>query len=941
MLQRNLLARGLALFVLSFVFASSNAGVNTFTPLGPDGGSIVKVAFHPTNPSIAYAASSNNLYRSTDGGVTWTASPCSHGDFIRDFAVDPNDGDRIFVGTLETIVSVSTDGGVTCKGMAGIPPSPDPNPASSLEVSRDGTLYAVAQGSLLRTTGKGTWEKRSLPAQAVFVLRVDPLDSNALFAHTDQGGFRSNDGGVSWQPVTLPAYTNDLAIPAQTPQKIFAATGNGMMVSIDGGAIWSPLGPNDVTVTFGLDPTNSQTYYAAAYYTGLFRSGNQGGTWESIQNDARMGFVRSIAVNPITPNVVLIGGSEGIVRSTNSGGEWNSVNTGIVATLVEKMVPAPASQRIYFQTNSSGIFALDHGATWAHTVNPQGLGSAINSRELLFFSMTAAGESADQVFAGTNQGFARSKDGGEHWEWVSAPIGAIDHISVSSKDQDQILLAGPSGISRSVDGGANWSAVAGLPASAVITTFARAPTCACTVFAGAYRLSNGSTGSPIPLGVYKSTDGGANWALLAGSTSLGYVTSIQVDPRTDRTIYARTEDGLFKTVDGGDSWATLNVGLPYVGDVSIDASRPDTIYVGANSRLARSVDAGLTWQTIYIPQQTNEGIGGVLADPFRAHTVIASRGSGGVAELTVATDLVVQVSVPSVPPEGRQVLTYSVRNLGPVHATDLRTVIQLPSSASEISASANGGSCKVESVTVTCTKPVLLASDTTSITVNADISEKSASEIVATTQSSEFDPEASNNTAHTVVVGPTSDLSVTAAAPASITEGSDLIYSFLVANAGPQSASGATATIQLGSGLAAASAASTRGTCTMNSSVVTCAMGDIPSNANATLTIAISSPTRGTYTTNVSVHSDVGDKIPSNDSAVVTTTVNPISSGSVGSNGTGTPSPAGSSGNGGAKSGGGGGGSNSWWFVAALFAMAIQQKRLRVKGSCRHSRRET
>jgi photosystem II stability/assembly factor-like uncharacterized protein len=927
-LQRKYLVGSLAVLTFPWVFASSQAGINSFTSVGPDGGEIRKVVFHPTNPAIAYAASSNDLYRSTDGGVTWMVSSCSHGDFIRDFVVDPNNGDRVFVGTVNTIVSVSTDAGVTCKGMSGLPSSADPNPASSLELSRDGVLYAVAQGSLLRTIGTGTWEKRTLPAQAIFVLRVDPLDSNALFTITDQGGFRSTDGGASWDAITLPVHTSDLAIPAGSPQKIFAAAEAGIMVSIDGGANWSVVGPDAVTEKFALDPTNPQVLYASTYPADLLRSGNGGGTWESIYHNARTGHINSIAVNPITPNIVLIGGSEGLVRTTNSGGAWTSVNEGIVATSVERIVAAPVSKRIYFYTNSSGIFALDQGSTWAHIVNPNGLAAVTPSNSLGFFSMAAGGESVDEVLAGTNGGFARSKDGGDHWEWVSAPAGAIDHISVSPKNHDDILIAGTGGISRSTDSGAHWSSVAGLPPGAVISAFGRASDCTCTVYAGVFTWSNGSTGTAVPLGIYKTTDGGADWIAVGGSMPLGYVTSIQVDPRTDQTIYVTAQDNSFKTVDGGASWTALSLGLPYVGNVSIDELRPDTIYAVSNGRVARSVDAGATSQIIFTPQQFAQNVGIVIRDPFEKYSLIASRASGGVAEMTVATDLDLQVDVSSLPPEGAQSITYKVRNLGPVHATDLRTVIQLPASATGTTVSTTSGACSVDSVTVTCTKPVFLAGDELQITVNTAISEKDSSQIVAVTESSEFDPETSNNTAHTTITAPSadvSDLAVSATGPTSVTEGRDFNYSFVVTNAGPDTASAPTATIQLGSGLTAASVASTVGRCEINGSVITCAIDDLAVDATATMTVQVAAATRGTYTTKIKVQTASEDTVSNNDSAAVTTTVDAPSSDTVG-----TPSSPGSTGSGGSGTpkSGGGGGSNSWWFVAALLSLALRRRRI-------------
>jgi hypothetical protein len=73
MLRRKVRAHGwLTLACLICVMPSTFAAINEPTTLGPDGGTIYKLAFHPTNGSIAYAGTAAGFYRSADAGMTWT-----------------------------------------------------------------------------------------------------------------------------------------------------------------------------------------------------------------------------------------------------------------------------------------------------------------------------------------------------------------------------------------------------------------------------------------------------------------------------------------------------------------------------------------------------------------------------------------------------------------------------------------------------------------------------------------------------------------------------------------------------------------------------------------------------------------------------------------------------------------------------------------------------
>lgn len=74
-------------------------------------GKIWKLAVAPSNPQVLYAASGSGMYRSTDAGASWTATGFTTQS--RAVAVDPDDAQKVYVGTYGSGVHVTTDGGTS------------------------------------------------------------------------------------------------------------------------------------------------------------------------------------------------------------------------------------------------------------------------------------------------------------------------------------------------------------------------------------------------------------------------------------------------------------------------------------------------------------------------------------------------------------------------------------------------------------------------------------------------------------------------------------------------------------------------------------------------------------------------------------------------------------------------------------------------------------
>ena len=227
----------------------------------------------------------------------------------------------------------------------------------------------------------------------------------------------------------------------------------------------------------------------------------------------------------------------------------------------------------------------------------------------------------------------------------------VDLVADPSQSGRVYVAAGTGGVWRSDDAGENF--VQAWPTAFTQSMGALAVTPDGTVFAGTGEPDHGGGGSYYGTGVYRSTDQGATWELVALPNS-GSIGRIQVDPKNPERIFVgaqgrlfdQTGDrGLYLSEDGGDTWTKVLEGLNNSTgtiDVSINPANPDVIlaamwdkkrfpdrreYGGPGSGVYRSTDGGETWTRVGAPlpaSDTNPGRIGVVfseADPTRAYAI--------------------------------------------------------------------------------------------------------------------------------------------------------------------------------------------------------------------------------------------------------------------------------------------------------------------------------
>ncbi len=250
------------------------------------------------------------------------------------------------------------------------------------------------------------------------------------------------------------------------------------------------------------------------------------------------------------------------------------------------------------------------------------------------------GEPAIRGNVSNGDGVYKSTDGGRTWANVGlSNTYQISRVRVHPKDANLVYVAaqghvwGPNaerGIYRSKDGGKTWEKVLFVSDKTGASDLCMDPQNPRILYAGFWQVSRKpwvlSSGGPEG-GLYKSTDGGDTWKKLSGGLPEGVVGNIGVavsPARPDRVwaIVEAEKGGVFRSDDGGEKWTRVNSENKlrqrawYYSKIYADPSNPDTVYV-LNTGLFRSNDGGKSYAAIKVPHGDNHDLWIDPDDPQR------------------------------------------------------------------------------------------------------------------------------------------------------------------------------------------------------------------------------------------------------------------------------------------------------------------------------------
>jgi photosystem II stability/assembly factor-like uncharacterized protein len=251
----------------------------------------------------------------------------------------------------------------------------------------DEILYAgtIEQGVHRSRDGGEHWEaiNYGLPPRCdVRALAAHPQHPGLLFAGTDHGGFRSQDGGLSWKPIrSIDAAIEvwSLYICPQDANLMFAGTRPSRLYgSHDGGQSWAQL-PLELPATthitgIAVDPEDTETIYVGIEVGGLLRSVDAGRRWETINEGLSDPDVHALCVCPSSPPTLHVATASDIFRSRDWGEHWQALGLKqhLPRTYFRSLAIAPDASDVLYATAGAAPFgdegalyrSLDMGETW-------------------------------------------------------------------------------------------------------------------------------------------------------------------------------------------------------------------------------------------------------------------------------------------------------------------------------------------------------------------------------------------------------------------------------------------------------------------------------------------------------------------------------------------------------------------------------------------------
>lgn len=398
-------------------------------------------------------------------------------------------------------------------------------------------------------------------------LDADPNNANIFYAGSGGGGvFKSTNAGLSWNQAS-------------------AGLGN---LTID---------------SFAVDPQNSNILIAGTHGGGVYRSTNAGQSWYAINNGIQGGaVVYSVAVNPGNHNILYAGTrdagtvSNGVThytgrlyKSTDGGASWYNTLTTSDDWAYSIAADANHPNTVLAAIHVSGPFiSHDYGDNWQ--LSTISMGEWFKGRAVAYDPR--AGLQRAYYSAWHNDFYISSNDGSS-WSESNSGLGAShvypNGIAIKPDNPDTVYLAvhnsGPAGVMKSTNAGGSWSG-AGLVGDTVYSV----ATTANTLVAGTYQD-----------GIYRSSDGGANWAHSLTGLLNAQVTGFAL-PRPSTILASTLFEGIQWSNDGGITWSDFNnnLGDTVINKLVTNPTNTNIVYALTNNVGLRRLDltSGTAWQGI-------------------------------------------------------------------------------------------------------------------------------------------------------------------------------------------------------------------------------------------------------------------------------------------------------------------------------------------------------
>ncbi len=361
----------------------------SWVQVGPQGGTIHALAVAPTNENTIYVAPYTNpshIHKSTNRGTTWNRV----GTIVSLAAssiVDPTNADIVYVGGSACVYK-TTDGGYTWTGSSlsdsylngfAIPAA---SPNIVLTVGQAMRSNKNVMAFFKSTNGGANWTTVMLDTATgcSYCVALDPLNPSTIYVGgTFSSGialyprpkiYKSTDGGTNFTDITngIPQTSiciQALAVHPTNNNIVYAGTNGGLYRSTNGGNSWSQATTYTPILSLATTQASPDLLYAGAD-TCVYKSTDAGVTWFFSGSGIRYKYVYDLVASQAQPTTLYVANSAGVFKTTNGGTNWFESNDGLKASNISNLCIAPSSPSfIYAEFSTVSVYkTTNSGSSW-------------------------------------------------------------------------------------------------------------------------------------------------------------------------------------------------------------------------------------------------------------------------------------------------------------------------------------------------------------------------------------------------------------------------------------------------------------------------------------------------------------------------------------------------------------------------------------------------
>lgn len=579
-------------------------GMNLFSgnwvPIGPNqniGGRVLSIAIDPQNGNnIFIGTASGGIWKTTTAGVGTNAwQPVSTGFPVLGVAsimIHPTNSNIIYAGTGEVYRADTSNIGFNVWKARG--------------------TYGI--GILKSMNGGVSWtrifSKNESDLFGIQMMKFDPADPDVVYACTTDGLYRSTDAGTNWLRILNKIYVSDIAINPSNTNQIVVAVGNltntdkGIYRTTNGGSTWTKITsglPSSFQGFIRLDNVAASSNViiasigrSAGSLDELYRSTDFGNSWSVLSNsnhcDYQFWFAHDVAINPSNTNELIMGGVP-LYNYDISATDPTSI--GGVHADIHDIEFDPSNNNLVYVACDGGMYKSSNGGASFSMING-GL------QAVQFYASFAVSPSNPNIMIGGLQDNGVVRYNGSGWTAVAGGDGGPcafhptnSNIVLASNDARRVLRSTNGGTSFGTEVLGSWAFSAD-SRTAFMAPVAISKSDPAVMYVASDNLHKSTTSgtagswngySPGAATSYIEAKHKTGIALAVSATNANklYVSTspfAQYDNDVNN-LHINTPPNVFKSTNGGSSFINIKGALPnrFVMDFAISPTNDDSVWI--------------------------------------------------------------------------------------------------------------------------------------------------------------------------------------------------------------------------------------------------------------------------------------------------------------------------------------------------------------------------